>query len=201
MGDTVLRFDLNTPGTLLLGSDFAVASLPYFDISDSYKTFTRYFLLPQSIIDLSKIEGLKKVVYGIKVSQNRTKGSSSTWAEAISGTLESQTSICDNLLTLSQSRETNLETGWYSDDNLLPKIKDNTALVEYNGQKYYCLKAHGGPGSLLLKFTGTYSINDFYIEATYEDTSKIFLGETHITKVYLGNTPLTEIYLGDKKLL
>lgn len=201
MGDTVLRFDLNTPGTILLDGNLVPASQPYFALENSYASFTRYFLLPQSVIDLSKVEGLKKVVYGIKVSQNRTKGSSDTWVKAISGTLESQTSICDNLLVFSQSGETSLETGDYKDNTLFQKIKNGTALCEYNGQKYYCLKANGGPGGLLLKFTGTYSVNDFYIEATYEDTSKLFLGETPVTKAYIGTTPLNGIYLGNTKLL
>lgn len=159
-------------------------------------------MLPQSVIDLSKVEGLKKVIYGVKITQNRTKGSSSTFVRAISGTLESQTEICNNLLLLpSTSHSHDLYTGDYHEDTLLAKIKNNTALITYNGQKYYCLKADGGPGGILAKFTGTYSVDEFYIEATYEDTSKLFLGETPVTKAYLGTTPLTGIYLGNTKLL
>lgn len=46
-----------------------------------------------------------------------------------------------------------------------------------------------------------YKLYDISLTVYTEDSTKLFLGETHVASAYLGNTKLTGIYLGNTKIL
>lgn len=188
-------------GVLVLNSNFEPSSMRSATLNKANTVFTNYFLVPTSLVDVSKMSGVTKVRGILNFTMTRTEGSIYPHIYSICGNKDNIITIHENTGVSSSSKTAYIDTVEPNvNGDKLPMYIDGRALFTYGDKDYYAYKMEMSCGGILVKFTGSFTTNYYAFEVTYSG-SQIYNGLNNIASAYLGIQPIPSIYLGSNKLL